>query len=181
MVLGGGGEHFEMNVRTLVSGKTKEANFAGFLRGENGFESSSGCKDSIWIGVSNDFVKLKQVDTVGLQAPKRFFELAAGRGFISSVDLCHQESLFAIAVPERFAHTNFALAAVVVPAVVQKVDALVESLSNNRDALVGIYLLTEVISADSNQRDFFAGAAELSIGNTILKFGGRIDSRKGGL
>src|SRR6516164_10378022 len=116
MMLGGGGEHFEMNVRTLVAGKTNEANFAGFLRSENGFEISSCRKDSIWIGVSNDFVKLKQVDTVGLQAPKRFLELAAGRGFISSVDLCHQESLFAIAVAERLAHTNFALAGVVVPA-----------------------------------------------------------------
>ena len=66
MLLGSGGKHFEMNIGTLVSRKTNEANLAGFLRLEHSFESPTCGKDSVWIGTSDDFVKLQQVDSVSL-------------------------------------------------------------------------------------------------------------------
>src|SRR5215469_5758743 len=179
MLLGSGGKHFEMNIGTLVSRKTNEANLAGFLCCENSFESSTWSKDAIWISVPNDFVKLKQVDAVGLEPAERFVELATRGGFVSPIDLGHQEGFFAVTIAKRFAHANFTLAAVVVPAVVQEIDALIEGLANDGDALVGVGLLAQVIAANANQRDSFAGAAKLAIRDAILGFGSRVGRRNG--
>jgi len=55
-----------MNLGAFMSRESNKANLAGFLRLEHSFESPTCGKDSVWIGTSDDFVKLQQVDSVSL-------------------------------------------------------------------------------------------------------------------
>src|SRR6516165_1381074 len=159
MMIGGSGEHLEVNFGALVSRESNEANLASFLRSKNSLESPTRGEDLIWIGIANHLVELQQVNVVSPKAPERFLELAGGAGLCASIDFRHQEGFFTITILEGFPHTNFALSAVVVPAVVQEVDAFIEGLSNNCEALAGIGLLTEVITTDTNHRNAFARTA----------------------
>ncbi len=81
------------------------------------------------------FVKLHQVDVIGLQPLQRLVELATV-GALLAVDLGHQENLLAVAVPQSLPHPDFALAVVVVPAVVQKLMPVSIGGANDPDALL---------------------------------------------
>ena len=106
-------------------------------------------------------MNLHQVDVVGLEAAERVFQLLLrGRGS-AAVDLGHQEGLLAVAVLEGAAHAALAFAVVVVPAVVQEVDARVECGADDADALVlGDLRRADVVAADADDGDGMAGAAE---------------------
>ena len=71
-------------------------------------------------------MNLHQVDVVCLQPGQGLLQLLLSRGAGASVDLGHQESLLAIAIREGFAHALFAGAVVIVPAVVEKIDAPIQ-------------------------------------------------------
>jgi len=77
---------------------------------------------------------LHEIDTVGLQPPQRFVELARGFDLRATVDLGHQEDLIAIPVEERPAHPRFGPALVIVPAVVEERDAAVDRRPDDSDA-----------------------------------------------
>src|SRR5438876_99274 len=62
---------------------------------------------------------------IGLEPAERFFDLAGGGFLIATVDFRHQERSLAIAVAERLAHADLALPTVVVPAVIEKVQSVV--------------------------------------------------------
>src|SRR5204863_3091521 len=64
---------------------------------------------------------------------------------------------------QRLSHAHFALAIVVVPAVVEEVDAVVERRANNSDALLLIMLRAEVVSANPDHRHPLAGVSEGAI------------------
>src|ERR1700756_2294666 len=113
-------------------------------------------------------MKLQQIDVVGLQAAYRLFNLLRRSFFGAPVDLCHQEGFRPIPVPQRLTHTNFTLSAVVIPAVVQKVDAIVECGTNNSDALLFIRLHPDVIPPKADDRDLLAGTPQGAIWNIAL-------------
>src|SRR6266850_4477652 len=187
MKLAGGGalEHFKMHVWIFVAGETDVTDFAGLFRFENGFHSTGGGEDALRVGHANDFVELEKVDVVGLEAAERFVELHGGGFFRLAVDFGHEESLLAVAVAQRLAHADFAGPVIVVPAVVEEVDAAIECGADNTDGFLFVGLNTEMPAAQANHGDAFATAAEPAIGNAVFRargpeFSARDTSQDGG-
>src|SRR6266478_1713882 len=156
-----------MDVRALVAREANEANFACLLRLQDGFHPSVFGKNAIRVRVANDFVELEQIDPVGLQAAQRLVDLTRGSGFCASVNLGHQKRFFAVTIAQRIAHADFTLAAVVVPAVVEKIDALIETGADDANAFLWIGLFAEMIAAEPNERDFLFAAAQGAIRNAV--------------
>ena len=102
---------------------------------------------------------------VGLEAPQRLFQLLPGRRLGVAVNLGHQEGFLPVALAEGFAHADFALAAVIVPAVVEEVDAVIERAPDDTDAFLLVGLHPEVISAKTDHGHLLARAAEGAHGN----------------
>ena len=63
-------EHVAVNLRTLVSRKSNVPDFARLLRFHSRLHATARGEDPLWIVHANDFVKLQQVDAVGLKATK---------------------------------------------------------------------------------------------------------------
>src|ERR1700726_457970 len=157
-----------MNVRALVASESDKTHLARLLRFQYGFHPSVLGKNTVWIRISNHFVELQQVNSIGLQPSQRFVELDGCSGFGSTVDLGHQKGPLTITVTKGFAHSNFALSPVVVPAVIEKIDSFIDSRSNNPDALCWVALLAQVITAEPDHRNAFPGTAQRAIWNPIL-------------
>src|SRR5882762_11936866 len=104
-----------MDVRALVAREADEADFARFLRSQDGLHPSAFGKNAIRIGVANDFVELEQIDPVGLKAAQRLVDLTGSRSFGAPVNLGHQKRPLAIPVAQRVAHADFTLAALLAP------------------------------------------------------------------
>ncbi len=83
----------------------------------------------------------------------------------SAVDLGHQEYLLAVAVAQRLAHAHFAVAAVVVPAVVHEVDAIVHGRADDLDAF-GLAGIANVIPAEADHRNLLQCVTQRSRRNT---------------
>ena len=64
----GGVQHFEVNLRALVSGETDVADFAFLFGFENRLHPALGGEDEFGIVVADHFVELQEIDGVGLQA-----------------------------------------------------------------------------------------------------------------
>jgi len=93
-------------------------------------------------------MELQQVNPVRLKPVQGLINLLCRSVFGAAVDLGHQEHLLTVAVPQRFAHPAFARAVDIVPAVVHKVDPIVDGGAHDADTLLLVGLLAEVI-ADS--------------------------------
>ena len=102
-------------MRIFVSGKPDIANLAGFLCFQHGFLRAILGKDAVRIVKANNLVVLDQVKMVGLQALQRFIDLFGRFFFGAAIELRHQENFLPVAILQRFAHADFALAFVVVP------------------------------------------------------------------
>src|SRR5271169_2747721 len=159
-----------MNVGTLVAGEADITNLPGFLCLQHGLQRSACGKNAVRIGVANHLMKLKEIDSVGLKAAQGLVDLICSSSLGPSVDLGHEKGFLAIAVPQRVAHADFTLAAVVVPAVVEKIDSLIEARAYDANALLRIGLFAKVIATESNERNFLSGAAQRSIRNAIPGF-----------
>src|SRR6202140_5663934 len=116
-----------MNVRALVASEPDKRHLARLLRFQQRLSPSVLGKNTVWIRISDHFVELQQVDSIGLQPSQRFVELDGCSGFGSTVDLGHQKGPLRITLPKGFSHWNFALSAVVVPAVIEKIDSFIDS------------------------------------------------------
>ena len=119
-----------------MSGETDVADFAFLFGFENRLHPALGGEDEFGIVVANHFVELQQIDGVGLQAAQRLVDLAGGAFAGAGVELGHQESFLAVSVAQGLAHADFAGAVVVVPAVVEEVDAFVERGANDANAFL---------------------------------------------
>src|SRR5438445_13762909 len=86
------------------------------------------------IVIPQDLVMLHEIDATGPQPLERLVELPHRLRVRPPVDLRHQKDLLPVAIPERVSHAGLARAVVVVPAVVQKVDATVDGRSNDPEA-----------------------------------------------
>src|SRR5712671_855328 len=157
-----------MNVWALVACKSDKSDLASFLRLRDGFDGSAVGENAIRIGIANHFVELEQVDPIRLQPAQRFVDLGCGSGLVAAIDLGHQEGFLAIAIAQCFAHANFTLSAVVVPAVVEEIDSFIDSGTHDANTLVGIALFAQVISTEPDQRNAFARAAERSMWNSAF-------------
>src|SRR6266436_7470076 len=104
-----------MNVRALVACEADEANLARRLRLQDGLHPSAFGKNAIRIGVANHFVKLEQIDPVSLKTAQRLVDLTRSGGLIASIDLGHKKGFLPVTVAQRVAHSDFTLAAVIVP------------------------------------------------------------------
>src|ERR1700691_4488684 len=112
-----------MNIGALVPSESDVAKLPRLPRFEHSLDRASGCEDAVGVGIADDFVKLQQIDMVGLKAFQRFADLRGRSRFVAAIDLCHQECLLPVTIAQSLAHANLALTAVVIPAVVEKVDA----------------------------------------------------------
>ena len=80
-----------------------------------------------------------------------------------AVHLGHEENLLAVAVAQGLAHADFGDAVVVVPAVVHEGDAAVDGGVHETDALSGVGLLAEVITAHADGGDTLSGGAQVAV------------------
>ena len=164
----------------MWSGKADVADFSSLSCGDSGFESAARGKDAVGIFHPDDLVKLDEVDSIGLEAAKRFFELLVICLFRSAIHFGHEKNLVSVAIAERLPHADFADAAVIVPAVIHEGDAAVDGLTNEVNAFVGIGLLANMVSAKTDSRDLFTGPAEFTVdhvgrlrsGNGARRFSG---------
>src|SRR6266851_2771767 len=156
-----------MDVWTLVACEADVANLASLSRLQDGLHPSAFRKNTIRVGVANHFVELEKIDPVSLESAQRLVDLTRSRSFGASIDLGHKKRFLAIAVTQRVAHADFTLAAVVVPAVVEKIDALIEARADDANAFLGIHLIAKMIATEPNERDFLFGAAQGSVRNAV--------------
>ncbi len=174
-VLMGHVDHAEVDDGVLVAGESDVAEFAGLLGGESGFHGSAGYEDAVGVFHADDLVELDEVDHVGLESAEGLFELAVECGGGAAVDFGHEEDLGAVAVAECLAHADFADAVVVVPAVVHEGDAVVDGFVDECDAVGGVGLTTDVVSAETDGGDLFSGGSEIAVDHV-----GRLGAGDGG-
>src|ERR1700730_1022796 len=159
-----------MNVRTLVACESDESDLASFLRFQDPLHPPAFGEYTIRIGIANHFMKLEQVDAVSLEPAQRLVYLISSSGFGAPVDLRHQKGFLAVTVAQRVAHADFTLAAVVVPAVVQKIDALIEAGADDANTFLGIRLIAKMIATEPDERNFLSAAAQGPIRNAVPGF-----------
>src|SRR5712692_8514760 len=164
----------QMDVWALVACEADVANLASLSRLQDGFHRAPFRKNAVGIGVANYFVELEEIDPVGLKAAQRLVDLACSGGFGTPVDLGHEKRFLTIAVAQRVTHADFTLATVVVPAVIEKIDAFIETRADDANAFLRIRLFGEMIATESYKRNFLFAAAQRSIGNAIPGFRLRI-------
>ena len=114
----------------LVAGEADEAHLALLASpAASASAAPSGREDQVRIVVVDHFVDLPHVEMIGLQAAQRLLQLLHGHIFAAAVraDLGHQDGAVALAL-QRLAQPLLALAVVVIPGVVEEVDAGVDGL-----------------------------------------------------
>src|SRR6266550_316929 len=118
-------------------------------------------EDSVRILRPDDLVELQEVDDVRLEPSERLLDLPGGRRPRLPVDFGHQEGSFAVAVTQGLSHPDLATPLIVVPGVVEEVDARVDRGPNDANALgLRKVWLAEVEPAEADRRDSLASAAE---------------------
>ena len=63
---------------------------------------------------------LQKIDVIGLQTLQAIRRFVSRPRLVAAVDFRHQKNFFAITVTQRLAHAHFAVAIVIVPAVVHE-------------------------------------------------------------
>src|SRR5687768_4504112 len=158
-----------MDVRILVTGKADVADLAGRPRIDERGVGPVIVKHPVRILVANHFMVLDQVDRVDAEPSQRLVQLAFRFLPGTPVDLGHQEGTIAVAIPQRFAHALLTDAVVVVPAVVEEVDATVKCAPDDLDGVIIAQLLeAEMVSAETNGRDAFSGATQVAVRHVVI-------------
>jgi hypothetical protein len=158
--------------------KSYISNLAGFFRILHGFHSAAFRKDPIRVFHSYYFVKLHQVDTVGLQSFEGLVNLVSSRAFCAAVDLAHEKHFVAITVTKGLSHTDLAASVMVIPTVIHKSYAAVYGASDYPDTLLFIFRVSDVKTAQPDSRHFLSRASERSINHPIFPISGGRGSRR---
>src|SRR5580704_8173421 len=157
-------EHSQVNEWILVSGKTDVADFPCFSGLQHRFLSSAFAKDAVGVLGTNHFVMLEEINVVGLQSLQRIVQLTCRFFFGPTIDFCHQKDFLTVDLPKSLTHPNFALAVVVVPAIVQKGDSAINRTADDFDAVrFGQLRFADMVSAQTDDGYFFSGASEGAI------------------
>src|SRR5438552_1823912 len=134
-VLRGRLEHPLMDRGILVSREPDVADPPCIPRLERCLDRPALSKNPVRILRPNDLVELQEIDYIRLESLERLLDLPGGRGPRLAVDLGHQKSSLAVAVPKGFPHADLAPPLVVVPGVVEEIDARVDRGSDDAKAL----------------------------------------------
>ena len=152
-----------------MTGESDVANLTGFPGCQKRFLGAALGKNAIGIVEADDFMMLYQVDVIRLEAFKRRVELRRCGLFGTTVDLCHQKYFLTIAIFQGLPHSHFALAFVVVPAVIHKRDATVDGSSHQANAFVlSEVVLRDVKSTHSDRRNCLSSASERAVKHVSL-------------
>src|SRR6266403_3134511 len=158
-----------MNVRTLVACEADKANLPRLLGFLDGLHRSAFGKNAVRVGIANHFVKLEEIDPVGLKAAQGLVDLACSGGLIASIDLGHEKSFLAITSAQRVAHADFTLAAVIVPAVIEKMDSVIDCGTDDPNTLRLLeFRFAKMKSAEPHHGNLFSRAAERPAGDFSL-------------
>lgn len=93
---------------------------------------------------------------IGLEPLETLIDLPLGDFAGAPVNLCHQESPGAIPVPKCLSHPYLALSFVIIPAVIQEIDPLIEGRSHDSNALRLRGLGSDVKSTEPDDGYLFA-------------------------
>src|SRR5213595_1549970 len=115
-----------MYVRIFVAGESNVTKLPSFARFNQRGIRSFRVKDTMWIVKPDNFMMLDQIDVVDSKATQRFFKLFARLLLGPSIDLGHHKRTVAVAVTQCPAHAFFTRAIVVVPGVVEEVNASID-------------------------------------------------------
>lgn len=177
-VLVGGLEHAGVDCRALVSCEADIAQLALLARLQHRLERAAIGEHPAGIVGADDLVELQQVEVVGLQTRQRRLDLAHRRLRGAAVDLGHQEDLAAVAfLRQRAAEPDLAFPAIIVPAIVAKVDAGIETGMHHADGLVVVHpaRLGQVVPAHADKRHRLAGSPQRAILHVRMLRDGRGD------
>ena len=97
-------------------------------------------------------------DNLGLRAcstSQRFLNLPGSSVLIPAIDICHQEDLLFVTIAECPARPDLTDAAVLIPADIRECDPAIDCIAKQRDALIGVPLLSEVITASAERGNMF--------------------------
>jgi len=94
--------------------------------------------------------------------------LPRSRLFVPPINFRHQKDFVAITVTERLPHPYLTHAIVVIPAVVHKVDAIINGGPDDPDALFFVLLLADVVAPQPDKRYFLTRASERAVGHLLL-------------
>src|SRR5712691_7816594 len=159
-------EHPQMNGGTLVSREADVADRSPVLRLKRRLDCAALGEDPVRILDPDDLMELQEVDDVRLEPSERLLDLPGGRRPRLPVNLGHQEGSLAVALPEGFPHPDLAPPVVVVPGVVEEIDAGVDCGTNDTNALrLRELRLAEVEPAEADRGDSLPRAAERPHGN----------------
>src|ERR1019366_7925870 len=161
--------HIQMDMRIRGPRKSDAANLARLSRRHHRFMSPAFRKNTIRIVEADDLMMLHQIDMIGLQPFQASLDLPLGHLFGAPVDLRHQKYFLAIAVLQGLPHPDFALAFVVVPAVIHEGNAAVDTSSHQANAvLLCKPMLCKMEAAHADRRDFLAGASQRAVEHVAL-------------
>src|SRR6267378_1087717 len=157
-------EHVQMDVGILMSREADIPDLARSLPVDERTVGAFPVEDAMWIVIPQDLVMLHEIDAIGLQTLERLVELPRRFCIGSPVDLGHEKDLLSVAVPERLSHAGLALAVVVVPAVVQEVDATIDRRSNDPETeLLVDPVQSEMPAPKADRGDSFPGPTQRAI------------------
>src|SRR5207302_5815638 len=155
-----------MDVRILVPGEADVADLSRLARFDESHVRAFGIEDTVRIVEPDHLVVLDQIDAIGLQAAQRFIELPHRLLFRSTIYLGHQEHLVAVAVAQRLADADLAGSGVVVPRVVEEVDAAIDGAAHDAERQLLVHgRQAKMPAAESDRRYPFFRLAE----NAVLR------------
>src|SRR5207244_844134 len=152
-----------MDGGTLVAGEPDVADLAGALRRYHRFQRTVGPEHPLRVRHPDHLVELHEVDAVGLEPAQRLIDLLRRRLPVATVDLGHEKHFVAIAVAQRLAHADLARPTVVVPAVVEEVDSVVDRGADDADRFLLVSLPAEGVAAHTDQRHHFLSAPQAPV------------------
>ena len=169
-----------MNGGIFVPGESDEANLSLLLRPGERLGRAARTHEEFRIVVEGDAVHLPQIQVIRLQPIQRLFEHLHRESGVSpmSTDLSHKKDAIAFSFQAR-AHPVFCLAAMVLPAIVEERDAVIDSLADQAHSSWFVRCRSEMMSAHSEGGNLNASFAEVTEGNRVTAvLGHRVSSRE---
>src|SRR3989449_2261624 len=162
-----GVEHPQMDGGALVTGEADVADLTRALRRHHGLQRAIRAEHTLRIRHPDHLVELHEVDAVGLQPAERLVDLLRRGVLVATIDLGHEKHLVAIAVAQRLSHAELARPTVVVPAVVEEVDSVVDGRANDADGFLLVSLPAEVVAAHTDQGHHLSGPPKATVRNPV--------------
>src|SRR3989442_1275224 len=156
-----------MDGGTLVAGEPDVADLAGALRRYHRFQRTVGPVHALRVRHPDHLVELHEVDAAGLEPAQRLIDLLRRRVLVATVDLGHEKYPVAIAGAQRLSHADLARPTVVVPAVVEEVDSVVDGRANDADGFLLVSLPAEVVAAHTYQGHHLSGPRKATVRNPV--------------